>query len=203
MCLPQDRLPDHQEVLVEQPDLAQVATSLAPHQAVHPEEHRLAVHRVIPLVVRPAILQVHLHQAVVRPAILLAVLQAQGLPVVLQARQEDHHQVIAQAVHQVVVAHRVEHQAVLLLQDRQVLPVVAIHQVVPQVTLLADLHQVLLPVVQIVHQAAPILLVADQVPVAAQDVHQHQVVHLPEDHPAVADNKKKPLRLKRLFITVH
>lgn len=138
MCLPQDRLPDHQEVLVEQPDLAQVATSLVPHQAVHPEEHqagRRAVHRVIPPVVRRTILQVHLHQAVVRPAI---------------------------------------------------------HQVVPQVTLLADRHQVLLPVVQIAHQAAPILLVADQAqaPVAAQDVHQHRVVHLPEDHPAVADNKK-------------
>lgn len=195
MCLPQDRLPDHQEVLVEQPDLAQVATSLVPHQAVHPEEHqagRRAVHRVIPPVVRRTILQVHLHQAVVRPAIHQVVPQVQGLPVVLQARQEDHHQVIAQAVHQVVVAHRVEHQTVLLLQDRQVLPVVAIHQVVPQVTLLADRHQVLLPVVQIAHQAAPILLVADQAqaPVAAQDVHQHRVVHLPEDHPAVADNKK-------------
>lgn len=195
MCLLQDQLPDHQEALVEQPDLVQAAISLV-HQAVHhPEEHqagRRAVHRVIPPVVRRAILQVHLHQAVVRPAIHLVVLQVQGLRVVHQARQEDHHQVIARAVHQVVVAHRVEHQAVLLLQDRQVLPVVAIHQVALQVALLADRHQVLLPVVQIVHQAAPILLVADQaqVPVVVQDVHQHRVVHLPEDHPAVADNKK-------------
>lgn len=196
MYLRQDRLQDHQEALVQQQDPAQAITGLVRLLAVHQEDHPVvpplrghpAVRQAIPLVV-------HLLLAVHR-VIRQAVRQHRGHPVVRQVHPAAILLAALTVVHQVVAVHQ-EDRPVVLLRDRQAVHQVillVVRQVVRQVAPQEDRPQVHLPVTQVPLTRVLTPVVADQAQAAVQvqDVHQHQAVHPPEDHQAVADKKHPP-----------